>query len=260
MGVKVTWRMKAMLIISTACLAIIGVGVTVTLLVELRSNRDLRAASVKMEAELRAAQKTLHTLRADNQEIAKQLAVSQEASGLLQTRILEIEAAGGNNSETATAPPIVAPYQVQAYLGQTYLGQAWIIPRNFRMDAKAKRYVYEPVVWLDENLRDGIAVHHTNVVEREVETAYVNNSYYPQPVYYIASPGHHRGPKPFPTAPRPPSEPQGPSAPQSPPGGMQPALGFDPGSGVTTPQRLGTPAGAIKTRPQVLGTPAKPPR
>lgn len=250
--------MKAAPIISTACLAIIGLAASVGLVVESRANRDLRAASRKLETELRVAQKTLDALHAKNQEIAKQLAQSQDASASLQKRIGEIETDGAKNSDVPAALPVVAPYQVPAYLGQTYLGPAWVIPRNFRMDTNAQRYVYEPVIWLDENLRNNFVVQHTNVVEREVETTYVHNSYYPQPLFFFTSSGRrHRDPVQHPAMPQSPAPPQAPLPPVS---GMQPATRFDPGSGVTSPQRPGIPAASIKTRPQVLGVPAPPAR
>lgn len=251
-----------MLIISTVGLAIVGLVAGGGLLFELHANRDLRASNRALETELRVAQKTLEALRKENQEIAEQLAKTQDASAVLQKRIAEIEADGAKDSEAPMAPPVVAPYQVPAYLGQTYLGPAWVVPRNFRMDTNAQRYVYEPVVWLDENLRNNFVVHHTNVVEREVETTYVQNSYYPQPLYFLSSSHrHHRGPVQLPSVPRspsPPQAPQVPSAPQLPVSGMQPTARFNPGSGATTPQRLGISAGSIKTRPQVLGIPTPP--
>lgn len=242
-GVNMTCGMKALVTISIGCLAIIGLAASVSLWVEVRSNRDLRTAHQKLEKELRATQKTIESLRAENTEVAKRLVQAQETSQSLQTRISETEAAGSKDAESPAAPPVVAPYHVPAYLGRTYLGQAWIIPRNFRLDTNSQRYVYEPVVWLDESFRNRFVVYHTNVVERAVEPTYVNNSYYPQPLYYVTSFGHHR---------------RGRQAAQPPPGAIQQVPKFNPGSGVTTPQQIGTAAGTIKTRPQVLGTPAPP--
>lgn len=244
--------MKKPLIILCVCCAAVSVAVSGLLVAAYRANRDLREDNRKLSAALRDVQVKLDAVLAEKSETARQLALVRDSSENLEARLVEIEAARA--AEAEAPPPVVAPYQVQAYLGQQSLGWVWIVPRNFRRDTNTQRYVYEPVVWLDESLRRNFVSYQTNVVEREVETAYINNSYYPQPIYYLTTRGHHRrGPSQLPSMPHPPS---GSPNPPPPVGEMQPKPAFNPGSGVTTPQRLGTPAGSIKTRPQVLGTPA----
>ena len=121
------------------------------------------------------------------------------------------------------------------------LGPVWIVPRNLRMDTNAQRYVYEPVVVLDERYRGSFVTYQTNIVEREVATTYVDhnyyaNDYYTEPAYYYR-PNYPRGanyfprPTPLPAQPLPP----------------QPKFKAD-SSGVMQ-QKLMIPADQIKTLP-----------
>jgi hypothetical protein len=235
--------MKSVPSILSVCFAVVCVAGTVVLVSGFRSNRDLREANQELAAELRATQARTDTLLAGNQETARQLALLGKLAEDLKARIAEMEI--GRTKEAEETVPTVIPYQIQAYLGKTFLGRAWIIPRNLWKDPNTQRYVYEPVVWLPESLRKGFVTHHTNVVEREVEKQiYVNTTYYPQPVYYVSYPFHHRPATNYcPPTPQPPAAPLQPIAPR-----------FNPGSGTVIAPEIGMRAGQIKTRPQVLGT------
>jgi hypothetical protein len=243
---EVTGRMKTLLSISSVCFAVACVAAGVVLIGTLHAKRELREANLKMKAELSDAQTKADTLLAEKQEIARQLGVFRELAESLQSRIADLETANAAEAEAAGKMPVVTPYQAQAYLGKSPLGWVWIIPQNLRKDTNTQRYVYEPVVWLDEGFRKQFVTHHTNVVEREVETRnYINTTYYPEPVYYLSSPV-------LPTHPihRPPGITNRPPVSTLPPMPIQPLpQPFNPGSGKVTSQRLGTPAGAIKTRP-----------
>ena len=250
LGSEVKSVMKTILIITGACLVAACVAGSVTLIRAFHLNRELRETNRHLEVALRNLQATSDALRTEKQTALNQAALAHDSTQSLQAKIADLEADNAREAEASTTPPVLKPYQVQAYLGQDLLGWVWVIPRNLRLDTNTQHYVYEPVVWLDEAFRNSFVVHHTNVVEREVEApaTYVNNSYYPQPVYFLASPGHHyRRPKQLPSQP-----------PLS--GGTQPAPVFNPGNGTTTPQQLGTPANSIITRPPVLGTPPVQPK
>jgi len=238
--------MKTALIILGTSLVVLCVASGVLFIETLQSKRALRAAGQKMEAELSAAQSKASSLLTEKQEMETQLQVFRELTETLQSRITDLSTGNSGESASDGKPPVVAPYQAQAYLGKTPIGWVWIIPQNLRMDTNAQRYVYDPVVWLDEGMRKQFVTHHTNIVEREVETQnYVNTTYYPEPVYYVSSPL-------FPTRPihRPPGMTNRPPVSILPPTPIQPVpqQPFNPGSGAVTVQKLGTPAGAIKTR------------
>jgi hypothetical protein len=239
--------MKTALIILGTCLILLCVAGSAGLIGAFHSQRDLREANRKMEADLRAAQTTTDTLLAEKQEMARQLSVFQELTESLQSRIVDQETARGSEMESQRKVPAVSPYQAQAYLGKTSLGWVWIIPHNLRKDTNTQRYVYEPVVWLDEGLRKQFVTHHTNVVEREVEPrTYANTAYYPEPYVY----GYYYPPYPIPRPPGSNCPPVQPPVQPPPAVPVQPVpQPFNPGSGKVIAQRLGTPAGAIKTRP-----------
>ena len=230
--------MKTALIILGVCFVVVCGAGSLVLMNGARANRDLQEANRKLREDLRAEQAKSDSLAAENQVTAKQLELAGELSENLKARIAEIETTSAKEGENGDTVPTVAPFPAQAYLGQKLLGQAWIIPKNLRKDPANQRYVYDPVVWLDEKLRGSFVIHHTNVVEREIETqTQYNTTYYPQPVYFVSSPFRHR---------------HGTNA--SPPTPSLPAVPiFKPGNGTVIPQQLGTPAAQIKTRPQLLG-------
>ncbi len=233
--------MKSLPIILGAGCVVLSVAVAGVFVVERQSLRELQQANQRLQAELRAAQANAESASAEKVATAKQLAHIQSVSENLEAQIAEIESAKAKEAESAAGVPVVAPYQAQAYLGQKPLGWVWIIPQNLRKDTNTQRYVYEPVVWLDEGLRKQFVTHHTNVVEREVETrTYVNSTYYPQPTYYYSYPTY--------PIPRPPSGSNCPPPVVTPPTVQPVPKPFNPGSGTVTAQQLATPAGAIKTR------------
>jgi len=236
--------MKSVLIIAGTFLIVVCAALGAVLFGQFQSNRSLREANEEMRNALRAAQSAAEALSAGHQEVLAQMAQAQSRSEELAARIAQFEMAG-TTAATGSAPDL-APYQANAFLGRDWLGTAWIIPRNVRLDTNTQRYVYEPVVWLDERLRDSFVKHHTNVVEREIETQTTyNTTYYPTPVYYFTHPSRYR----------PPSEPSQPSWPHNPQGAYPAPPAFNPGNGAVIPQKLGTPADQIKTRPQVVGKP-----
>ena len=238
--------MRTTLIIVTVCFAVLILAGGVALVGVHRSNQQLRATNQKLETDLDAAQALADVLRDEKQETARQLTQLRETSESLQSRLSEMESANAYEAAAAAIPPAVKPYQAQAYLGRELLGAAWVIPRNLRMDTNTHRYVYEPVIALDESFRGKFVTSYTNVIEQEVPTTLVENNYYPPPLYYVTSPiFRHQATNHFPRPPQtfvPPT----------------PAPKFDPGNGTTTPQRLGTPVGSIKTRPQVPARPNDP--
>lgn len=246
------WQAKSMkttvLPLSLSLVVVCIVGGTL-LVVGLFSHRDLTRTNERLTQELATTKAHLNSLQAGQQSVAKQLADALGESQRLQARLAELEAKS-NEQDSAAAPQPVSPYQAAAYLGKKSLGLAWIIPRNSRLDTNLQRYVYEPVVLLDEKLRRQFEVHHTNIVERTVEVpTYVENNYYDdQWPYYWSYPWYGGGGTVTNRPPRP-----------NPPVASQPIYPpFNPGSGAVIPQRLGTPAGKIKTFPNAPKPQANP--
>jgi len=208
-----------------------------------RTAAELRRNNQSLQSDLQNARARADALTAEKKETTQQLAAIVTRHGELTSRIRELEAAEMQDLALATSSAALKPYQAEAYLGRKSLGLVWIVPRNHRMDTNSQRYVYEPVVCLDEKLRKFFEVHHTNIVERVVETpVYVNDVYvqdgYSYPVGYWPRQTNN-----WPSAP-------GASPMPTPP----PA--FNPGSGKVINQPLGTPAGQIKTYPSAPRPPA----
>lgn len=195
--------MKTTLILLSTVFAIVIIAGSSALLGTHRSHRTLENENRRLAGELGAAEAAAAALRAEQHQSAERLTAAQELSTSLLTQLAETEAA---NPKSPVAPE-VKPYQATAYLGQAVLGPVWIVPRNLRMDTNAQRYVYEPVVVLDERYRGSFVTYQTNIVEREVAKTYVDHNYYAanyytEPAYYYP-PRPPRGsnyfPRPLPT-------------------------------------------------------------
>jgi hypothetical protein len=135
---------------------------------------------------------------------------------------------------------------VRAFVGQENVGGAWIVPHNVRMDSELGRYVYEPVLMIDDTAKKHFTVHHTNVVQREVHSTQIYNQGYRYPYYYYVTPRYPH--KPI----HPPDKPEQPL----PPGEMNPPPVND---GAINAQVFAPPSSIVNTRPQVIGTPATSP-
>lgn len=230
--------MKNTLSILAGGSAIVSVSLAVMLFGGFRLHRNVQSVNEKLQGELRAAQDGLDVLRAENRTISEDLARIRSSFEESQARLLEANASMA--AAVSNLPPVIPSYRANTFIGQTFLGQAWVIPHNVRMDTNTQRYIYDPVVLLDESLRNSLVVHHTNVVEYPVETqtSYnYNNTYYPTPIYYFGNPGYRPKPDPLPPTLQPPAQLPYPAPPA-----------FNPGSGKVIPQKLGTPSGQIKTR------------
>jgi hypothetical protein len=231
--------MKTTLILLSTVFAIVIIAGGIALVGTHRSNRTLENENRRLAGELGVAEVAAAALRAEQQQNAERLTAAQELSTSLLTKLAETEAA----NPKSTVAPEVKPYQATAYLGQALLSPVWIVPHNLRMDTNAQRYVYEPVVVLDERYRGSFVTYQTNIVEREVAKTYVDHNYYAatyftDPAYYYP-PRYPQGsnhfprplPKPLPAQPLPP----------------QPKFKAD-SSGVMQ-QKLMIPADQIKTLP-----------
>jgi hypothetical protein len=238
--------MKTATIILSVCLAVLCVASGVLCFQAFQSKRDLQVARQKLKPELQNEQARAEALIAEKAELSRKLQVFQELTENLQSQLTDLTKGNSSEGSSEAKPPVVSPYQAQAYLGKTPIGWAWIVPHNLRKETNSQRYVYEPIIWLDEGMRKQFVTHHTNIVEREVEVPVsVNSVYYPEPGYYVSSPVY-----PVPPIHWPPGSSNRPPVPILPPTAIQPQpqQPFNPGSGAVAVQKLGTPAGAIKTR------------
>lgn len=198
-----THNMKTTLILLSTVFPIVIIAGGIALVGMHRSNRTLENSNRRLAGELGVAEAAAAALCAEKKQNSERLTAAQEFSTSLLTKLAEAEA---ENPKTPVAPE-VKPYQATAYLGQALLGPVWIVPRNLRMDTNAQRYVYEPVVVLDERYRGSFVTYQTNIVEREVAKTYVDHNYYAAnyytgPAYYYPPRqpgGSNHFPRPLPT-------------------------------------------------------------
>jgi hypothetical protein len=180
-------------------------------------------------------------LRQEKAGISEKLTALEQMESELRERVDSLEASA--NALTEVTP---RPYRVRAFVGQDNVGQAWIVPHNVTRDTESGRYLFEPVLVIDESSKKYFTEHHTNVVEREVYTTQVYQDGYRYPYYYYVNSGRPGRPG------RPPVKPEHPIAPQPP----EPQIT----SGPDMNARMFAPPNSIVTaRPQVLGTPATAP-
>jgi hypothetical protein len=201
--------MKTILVVISSCLAVLTACVG--------------SAVIQARQQAEANQRAAAELREQNQELSAQISTLAADKARLETT-LQTQAAANKTlqeqleqqrPEIQTAPepvPPPKPFRVPTYLGRELLGDAWLVPRNFAQDPETGRVSYEPVILLDEKLRERFTarVYETNYVAQPVPVAdtgnYIppNNYYYP--VYYAVDNGR-RPDRPNRPPHRPPNQP-----------------------------------------------------
>jgi len=229
--------MKAFLTLMTSCLALVTVGIVVLLTWQSRVNRQLVGDNSQLSRELRQSQDTVATLTAEKTGISDKLAALEHREKELRDRVDSLE-------EATEAPP--RPYRVRTFVGRENIGEAWMVPVNVTRDTQSGRYLFEPVLVIDESARDHFTAYRTNVVEREVYTTEVYQDGYDYPYVYYATPGRPGGTN------RPPYRPGRPTRPEAP----APSASPQPNARA---QVFAPPMSIVNSRPQVVGTPATSP-
>ena len=233
--------MKTLPVVLTTCLALLTAGTLTLLSWQYRQSRQLAAEKQQLTEALRESEQTIATLTLENAAVSDQLRILETSQQELRGRMDALEEA-----DRAAAGTLPQPYRVRAFLGQDNVGGAWIVPHNVRRDAASGRYVFEPLLVIDESAKGHFTVNHTNVVEREVHTTEIYEAYNPYPYYYYVTPGRPGYTNRPPTGSHPPTRPPVTVSPQIPQADARARLFAPPGA-------------VVNSRPQVLGTPATSP-
>lgn len=233
--------MRIFLAILTACLALFAATALALLTWQSHQNRQLAAVNVQLTRDLNHSHEDITALTQEKAGISEKLAALEEMETELRKRVDSLEA---DAKTVAEARP--QPYRVRAFVGQDSVGGAWIIPHNVTLNDELGRYVYEPVLLIDESARKHFTVHHTNVVEREVYTTQVYQDDYYYPYYYYITPGRPGKPG------RPPGKPEQPVGPRP----SEPRINYQSDMNA---RMFAPPNSIVNSRPQVLGTPATTP-
>jgi hypothetical protein len=136
----------------------------------------------------------------------------------LTAEVSALKEAAQESAEGMSLRLPVQSHRVRVFLGNEQVGMGWFVPHNIRTNVANGQVGYEPVIVLDEAVREQVGVTRTHVVEREVSRPTTVNYNYQQayasswPVYW--SRGGHKQPP----GTQPPSaiQPQQPPAVQSP--------------------------------------------
>jgi hypothetical protein len=200
--------------LGATCMVMAVVGLAVTMFLE---NRGMQSDRQLIGSEQDQAQsQTLEWTQ--EQEAAKaELRARVEE---LSAELLALKEAMQEPAEVMSVRLPVQSHRVRVFLGNQEVGMGWFVPHNIRTNVANGQVGYEPVIVLDEAVREQVGVTRTNVVEREVSRPMTVHYNYQQayasswPVYWSG-----KGPKQPPgKQPTPPTavQPQPPPAVQSP--------------------------------------------
>lgn len=233
--------MKTFLALCSVCLLLLVAGAILLLLQQHRQNQTLAAVNEQLQEELATSSAAVEGLSQERELNHEIMTALEETASELNKRVESLE-----SSAAAAQEALPKPYPVQAYIGREKVGQAWIIPHNIKRNKESGRYVFEPVLWLDESAKDHFTVHHTNVVEREVHTTQYASGYNDYPYYSYLTPGYPGGTNRPPGIPTPPIQPPTPTQPIA----QQPSA---------RARLFAPPLSIVNSRPQTLGRPATSP-
>jgi len=226
------------------CVSLLCAAVVALLLLQQSQARQLADANTLLTRELAHYHAKASTLVERETELSRRVTDLTVKERDLRGHLEQLE----QEAKTA-AEATPRPYRVRAFLGQEAVGGAWIIPHNVTRDPVSGRFVYEPLLLIDESARDHFTVNHTSVVERTVNTIEIYDDYAAYPYAYYATPGR-------------PGRPGGSNTPPAVPR-PHPRSGATMNPGASQPDAqarlFAPPMSIVNSRPQVLGTPATSP-
>ena len=163
----------------------ISLGITVaavaaTMVGLFQDNRNLRREIASARAELGRVGAERKELEAEKGELNAELANQRDELQKAESDLAD--AKEPNPTTNAVAAP--RPVKVRTFLANQYVGMSWLVPSGASKDARTGVVTYEPVVLLDDSVRQNLVTYKTNVVEREVSRATTVNYNYPWFYYY----------------------------------------------------------------------------
>jgi hypothetical protein len=173
-------KLRNLTLLLAASLGTVALACAVVTVATLLDNRQLRREI--REARLEGNRAAAEAQRNGDQD--RELAAREEQLRNVEAELAELRSRAITN---APAPAAAArPVRVRTYLGQRYLGLAWIVPGQAAKDPATGQMAYEPVVLMDESIREAVGVSKTNIVEREVvRPTTVNYNYsYPYQIWW----------------------------------------------------------------------------
>jgi len=154
--------------------------VAATMVGLLEDNRNLRREIGTARSELKRVGEEVKELDAEKGDLNAELASQRDE---LQKAESDLADAKETNSMT-NAAPTPRPVKVRTYLANQYVGMSWLVPSGLSKDPKTGVVTYEPILVLEDSVRQNLVSYKTNVVEREVSGYTTVNYNYPWVYYY----------------------------------------------------------------------------
>src|ERR1041385_5305742 len=154
--------------------------VTVTTLGILDENRNLRKAIQTARTDLDRVGNEVKGLEEEKGNLTAELANQRDELDKAGNELADARETNSKTNEVAKPRPV----KVRTFSGNQYLGQSWLGPTGVKEDPAPGLTTYEPVVFLDDSVKQGLVAYRTNVVEREVPQATTVNYNYPWVYYY----------------------------------------------------------------------------
>ncbi len=172
-------------------------------------NRRLLTEIQTLRADLQRGAEEIKQLENQKADLAVELASKRDQLQDAQTEPAEASEANSRTNEVVVSPWTPRPVKVRTFLDNRYVGMSWLAPSGISKDPKTGAVTYEPVLVLDETVKQSLVVYKTNVVEREVARSTTVNYNYPWPGYYPVvffagtNKATHRNPRQIPGTPPP---------------------------------------------------------
>jgi hypothetical protein len=177
------------LVVTTVVLGLGGMAVLL-----LMDNRELRSELRDVRTQLERSGEEVRGLKEERQLTRESIEVQRER---METMSAELAALSSAADERETVRAVPRSYRVRAFMGQQEVGMGWMVASQVSSNGVTGQLTYEPVIVLDEAVRQRVGVTQTNVVEREVTKSTTVNYNYPYqygggwPVVWVAP--HKRG-------------------------------------------------------------------
>jgi len=150
-------------------------------------NRRLLAEIQALRADSQRAAEEIKQLENQKADLAAELASKRDQLQDAQTEPAEAKETNIRTNEVVVSPSTPRPVRVRTFLGNRYVGMSWLAPSGISKNPKTGAVTYEPVLVLDETVKQSLVVYETNVVEREVARSTTVNYNYPWPLLALTS-------------------------------------------------------------------------
>ena len=172
------------LLITRICLGVVAAAMAVAIPAMLERSHSQRRETQALRADLRRASDDIQRLEEEKAGVSAELARDRDQLQQLETELACAQEDKSTAKEEAAPPTPPRPVKIRAYLGNQCVGMGWLVSSGVSKDPNTGAVTYEPVVILDEAIKQNFVTYRTNFVEREVSRSTTVNYNYPWVYYY----------------------------------------------------------------------------